>query len=72
MKLLMPCMACFQELGKPTNEFVTLEFHDDGHYEVCCSRGHTSVTHNIKNLSHKWWFLRIEKSKFLNSIKSYF
>ena len=44
MKLLMPCMACFQELGKPTNEFVTLEFHDDGHYEVCCSRGHTSVT----------------------------
>ena len=31
MKLLMPCMACFQELGKPT-------------YEVCCSRGHTSVT----------------------------
>lgn len=44
MKLLMPCIACFQELGKPTNEFVTLEFHDDGHYEVCCSRGHTSVT----------------------------
>lgn len=44
MKLLMPCMACFQELGKPTNEFVTLEFRDDGRYEVCCSRGHTSVT----------------------------
>ena len=29
-------------------------------------------TLSIKNLSHKWWFLRIEKSKFLNSIKSYF
>jgi len=44
MKLLMSCMACFQKLGKPTNEFVTLEFRDDGRYEVCCSRGHTSVT----------------------------
>lgn len=44
MKLLMPCMICFQELGKPTDEFVTLEFRDDGRYEVCCSQGHTSVT----------------------------
>ncbi len=44
MKLVMPCMACFQELGKPTNEFVTLEFRDDGRYEVHCSRGHNSVT----------------------------
>lgn len=37
-------MACFQELGQPTNEFATLEFRDDGRYEVCCSRGHNSVT----------------------------
>lgn len=37
-------MACFQELGKSTNEFITLEFRDDGCYGVCCSRGHTSVT----------------------------
>ncbi|WP_218972697.1 hypothetical protein [Aeromonas allosaccharophila] len=44
MKLLMPCMTCFQELGKPTLEFATLEFRDDGRYEVCCSRGHKSVT----------------------------
>lgn len=44
MKLIMPCMACFQELGHPTFEFATLEFRDDGRYEVCCSRGHKSVT----------------------------
>ncbi|WP_418113710.1 hypothetical protein RJD40_00475 [Vibrio scophthalmi] len=44
MKLILPCMACFQELGKPTFEFATLEFRDDGRYEVCCSRGHKSVT----------------------------
>ncbi len=44
MKLLIPCMACFQELGQPTTEFVTLEFKDGGRYEVCCSRGHKSVT----------------------------
>lgn len=44
MKLLMSCMTCFQELGKPTDEFVTLEFSDNGRYEVSCSRGHTSVT----------------------------
>ncbi|MCK4830988.1 hypothetical protein KA005_85550, partial [bacterium] len=37
-------MACFQELGKPTNELATLEFRDDGRYEICCSRGHKSVT----------------------------
>ncbi len=40
----MPCMACLQEFGQPTNEFATLEFRDDGRYEVCCSRGHNSVT----------------------------
>ena len=44
MKLLMPCMECFQELGQPTNEFASLEFRDDGRYEICCSRGHKSVT----------------------------
>lgn len=44
MKLIMPCMVCFQELGHPTLEFATLEFRDDGRYEVCCSRGHKSVT----------------------------
>lgn len=44
MKLLMPCMACFQELGRPTNEFASLEFRDDGRCEICCSRGHKSVT----------------------------
>lgn len=44
MKLLIPCMACLQELGEPTNEFASLEFRDDGRYEVFCSRGHKSVT----------------------------
>jgi len=37
-------MVCFQELGRPTNEFASLDFRDDGRYEVCCSRSHKSVT----------------------------
>ncbi|MBY6028171.1 hypothetical protein KUV41_02255 [Halomonas sp. DP8Y7-1] len=44
MNLLMPCMECFRELGYPTSEFALLEFRDDGRYEICCSRGHRSVT----------------------------
>lgn len=44
MKLPLPCMQCFQELGHPTNEFSFLEFRDDGQYEVSCTRGHTTIT----------------------------
>lgn len=44
MKLLLPCMQCFQELGYPRNEFSFFEFRDDGRHEVCCTRGHKSIT----------------------------
>lgn len=44
MKLPLPCMQCFQELGHPTNEFSFVEFRDDGQYEVFCTHGHKSIT----------------------------
>ena len=44
MRLLIPCMQCFQELGKPNNEFSQVEFSDNGCYEIKCSNGHVTVT----------------------------
>jgi len=44
MKLLIPCMKCFQEYGRPTDEFSRVEFCDDGRYEITCSHGHETVT----------------------------
>lgn len=44
MKLRVPCMQCFQELGKPTDELMSVELRDDGLYSATCERGHTTVT----------------------------
>lgn len=44
MHLLVPCMQCFQEFGKPTDEFSHVEFCDDGRYEIRCSFGHQTTT----------------------------
>ncbi len=44
MRLLVPCMQCFQEFGKPTDEFSHIEFRDDGRYEIKCSFGHETTT----------------------------
>ena len=44
MRLLVPCMQCFQEFGKPTEEFSHVEFRDDGRYEIKCSFGHETTT----------------------------
>lgn len=44
MKLRIPCMQCFQELGKPTDELMPVELRDDGLYLATCERGHTTVT----------------------------
>ncbi|QIM52514.1 hypothetical protein [Hydrogenophaga crocea] len=44
MKLRLPCMQCFQELGRPTDEMLPVELRDDGLYEATCERGHTTVT----------------------------
>lgn len=44
MRLLIPCMQCFQEFGKPTEEFSHVEFRDDGRYEIQCSFGHETTT----------------------------
>lgn len=44
MKLRLPCMQCFQELGKQTDEMLPVELRDDGLYSATCERGHTTVT----------------------------
>lgn len=44
MRLLVPCMQCFQEFGKPTEELSHVEFRDDGRYEIKCSHGHETTT----------------------------
>lgn len=44
MRLMVSCMQCLQQLGKPSNEFARVEFRDDGRYELTCSVGHTTIT----------------------------
>jgi hypothetical protein len=44
VRLLVPCMQCFQLFGKPTNELSRVEFRDNGRYEVKCSFGHETIT----------------------------
>lgn len=44
MRLVIPCMKCLQEFGRPSGEFARVEFKDDGCYEITCSSGHTVVT----------------------------
>ncbi len=44
MKLLIACMKCLEEFGKPTGEFSRVEFCDDGRYEITCSNGHETIT----------------------------
>ena len=44
MRLMITCMRCQQEFGKPSNEFDRFEFRDDGRYERTCSLGHTTTT----------------------------
>lgn len=44
MKLRIPCTQCFQELGKPTDEMMSVELRDDGLYSVTCQRGHMTIT----------------------------
>ncbi|WNF47725.1 hypothetical protein RHP75_04610 [Pseudomonas sp. SG20056] len=44
MRLIIPCMQCLQEFGRPSGEFARVEFKDDGCYEVTCSFGHATVT----------------------------
>lgn len=43
MRLLIPCMKCLQESGKPSGEFARVEFRDDGKYELTCSHGHETT-----------------------------
>ena len=44
MRLLLPCMACLQEFGRPNNELSHVGFRDDGRYEIKCSFGHETTT----------------------------
>lgn len=38
-----PCMQCFQEFGKPTEEFSHVDFRYDGRYAIQCSFGHETI-----------------------------
>lgn len=44
MRLLISCMTCLQERGRPSDWFAQVEFRDDGRYEVQCPNGHRTVT----------------------------
>lgn len=44
MRLLIACMQCFKETGKPSNEFNHVEFRNDGRYEIKCDFGHEATT----------------------------
>lgn len=44
LRLLIPCMKCFQEFGKPSEEYSQTEFRDDGLYQLVCSYGHVTTT----------------------------
>jgi len=44
MRLLIPCMSCLQNFGKPTGKFSHVEFCDDGRYEIRCAFGHETTT----------------------------
>jgi len=44
VRLLIPCMKCLQEFGKPSGEFARVEVCDDGKYELTCSHGHVATT----------------------------
>lgn len=43
MRLPIPCMQCFQEFGKPTEEFSHVEFRCDARYAIQCSFGHETI-----------------------------
>lgn len=43
MKLLTPCMQCFQEQGHPSEEMISAELFDDGLLRVHCLQGHTTI-----------------------------
>lgn len=44
LKLLLSCMVCQKENGKPSSELMMVEFRDDGRYKSTCSNGHTQTT----------------------------
>lgn len=44
MRVLIPCIRCLQELGRPSGEFSQVEFRDDGRYELTCASGHRVTT----------------------------
>jgi len=42
MKISLPCMECFRELGYPSLEFINADYYDDMVAHIRCKRGHTS------------------------------
>lgn len=44
MRLHVSCMQCFEEFGRPSEDFSHVEFRDDGRYEIKCPFGHATTT----------------------------
>jgi hypothetical protein len=44
MRLRVTCMQCFQELGHPRDELLSVELRDDGLLRVTCPNGHNTIT----------------------------
>ncbi len=44
MNLVINCMQCFQEFGKPTEEYILVEMTNDGLLSSTCPKGHTTLT----------------------------
>ena len=44
MKLPVTCSQCMQDDISSSNIIGTVEFRDNGRYEITCPKGHTSIT----------------------------
>ena len=44
MHLVIPCMKCQFDAADPCDRLTSVEFRDDGRYELACDRGHRTVT----------------------------
>ena len=44
MRLVIPCMKCGFDSVDPREKYTSVEFRDDGRFELECERGHRTVT----------------------------
>src|ERR1700730_1276130 len=44
MRIYLPCMRCFTELGQPSGVLFAAELEESGLYRIHCERGHDTIT----------------------------